>query len=428
MTQAPFARTSLLVLGISTLVSGCGWHHHAAAPELEPEPAPVVFAASTPRTGPQTGIRLFGAIPGTVHGFAPDSGQNLRRVSFAAEGADSDPAIAPDGTLLYFSSTAHRSNPDIYVKSIDGRTMTQLTNDPASDIMPAVSPDGRRIAFASDRSGSWDIYVMNATGGAPVQLTSDSEHELHPTWSPDGRTIAYSRLSDASGRWEIWTSDAVQSGVQRYLTPGLFPDWHPKENRIVFQRSRERGDRYFSVWTLDHQRGEAVNLTEVASSPSAALINPEWSSDGMYIAFAAVSNPVDAAEDSAPAFAEIWVVNANGTGLANVSGSEFANLSPTWGPGDSIYFASNRGGTNNIWAINPAPAILASDAGAAPSVRGSNASAMAPLEPAPMGSAPESHPMTEAMMDRGAAGATSAPVQTEPDARPDLANVPIDDR
>ena len=57
------------------------------------------------------------------------------------------------------------------MKTVESRVVTQITNDPANDLMPRFSPDGSRIAFASDRSGNWDIYVMPATGGKPIQVT-----------------------------------------------------------------------------------------------------------------------------------------------------------------------------------------------------------------------------------------------------------------
>lgn len=371
----------------------------------------------TNEPGTLASMSLFGVIPGGAATDRPDTAENLRQISFAAEGADTDPSIDHQTGRIYFASTAHRTNPDLYFKSPDGRAVTQLTNHPASDIMPAVSPDGKRLAFASDRSGSWDLYVMSTAGGQAVQITSDSTHELHPTWSPDGRSIAYCKLGEVSGRWEIWITDAEQSGVQRFLTVGLFPDWHPASNRIVFQRSRDRGDRLFSIWTLDYHRGEATNLTEIASSPEAALINPKWSPDGEYVAFSSVPNPSSEeiiASNQKPRNADIWIMNVRGGGLANLTGGRFANLMPAWGPGNSVFFVSNRGGTDNIWSANSETAMIAAG--------------FVPAEPV-RAEGDLSHPMADPHPSRAAArpGATPAPAQTEPDAPPEMANVPIDD-
>jgi Tol biopolymer transport system component len=283
--------------------------------------------------------------------------ENASRVSFASEGADFDPAVSADGSKVYFASTRHSQAANIYVQTIGGTAVTQLTNGPGHDVMPAISPDGQRIAFASERNGSWDIFLMSANGGQAVQVSFDPGHELHPTWSPDGTKIAYCRLSEGSDRWEIWIRDLNSPAKATYLTHGLFPEWHPTENRILFQRPRERGSRYFSVWTIDYRNGEALNPTEIASSATAAIINPTWSTDGKYIAFATVVDPPAGSGASGPKSADIWFARADGSGKTNLTRGHAINLMPTWGPDGTIYFISDRAGQDNIWSIRPEQAI-----------------------------------------------------------------------
>ncbi|MBL8745329.1 MAG: PD40 domain-containing protein, partial [Phycisphaerae bacterium] len=237
---------------------------------------------------------------------------------------------------------------------------------------------------------------------------------------------------------EIWITDAEQAGVQKFLTLGLFPDWHPSSNRILFQRSRDRGDRLFSVWTLDYTRGEATNLTEIATSPTQALINPKWSPDGEYVAFAGVSNPGFSMLDAPPESADIWIMNVKGGGLSNLTGGRFTNLMPAWGPNHSIYFVSNRGGQDNLWSVNPETAMAAAlnrggrpviGAAANHPMQGENATT--PNHPSPShAAAPAQNKMIKASPPRAAAAtsATSAPAQMEPDPAPEMANVPIDDQ
>lgn len=327
----------------------------AERPSGTPIEAPSPWSA-TPGAG------IFGEIGDshmgpTSFGLQHSGAENLAQMSFATEGADFDPDVSPDGTFITFASTQHGATADIYRKGVNGHTITQLTNDPANDVMPAISPDGARIAFASDRGGTWDIYIMNADGGQAMQLTNDPAPQLHPTWSPDGRRIAFCRLGETSGRWELWVTEVANPAVRHFIGYGLLPDWSPDGNKITFQRSRQRGDRFFSVWTIDYDNGEGRNPTEIVSSPVAACVNPTFSRDGSKIAFAVVPNPE--AHGASPQIADLWITNVDGTGRANLTGGLFTNLMPAWGPDGRIFFISDRSGTENIWSLRPDRAILA---------------------------------------------------------------------
>jgi TolB protein len=335
-------------------------------------PSPVVPASyadagadrgmSTYGNRPYFGI--YGDMPNSVSrgdrpATLPDATENIRQITFTGEGLDFDPVVSPNGRDVVFASTRHRPTADIYLKTTDGTSVTQLTSDPAHDVMPSVSPDGRRIAFASNRNGSWDIYVMNIEGGQAVQVTSDTAHELHPTWAPDGRTLAFCRLGEVSDRWEIWTVDLDRPSRLKFLTLGLFPEWQPDGNKILFQRSRDRGDRFFSVWTVDILDGEAIAPTEIAQSNVAAIINPSWSADGSFVAFATVFDPPAPNSTRKPEFADIWIQSLDGASRSNLTGGWFVNVMPTWGPNNTIFFVSDRSGVDNIWSIGPEQAIRA---------------------------------------------------------------------
>lgn len=297
--------------------------------------------------------------PAVVPNTSFDGTENLRQITFSTEGRTFDPVLSPDGSHVYFASTRHSPTADIYVKQIGSTAVVKLSSSPAHDVMPAVSPDNQRVAFASNRNGSYDIYITNADGGGQAaQVTFDPAHELHPSWSPDGQHIAYCRLGVASDRWEIWIADATNPGKQTFLTHGLFPTWHPTENRILFQRSRNRGDRYFAVWTIDYVDGEAIRPTEIASSSIAAVINPSWSRDGAYIAFSTIVNPGEVIAGEAEV-ADLWICKADGTQRANLTGGFSANLMPDFAPDGTLYFVSDRAGVDNIWSVRPMRAIQA---------------------------------------------------------------------
>lgn len=331
------------------------------------------------RSSSMGALNLYGQLPattmkpasasanqgGTVSGPL-DGPDNLRRVSFASEGDDFDPAASPDGQWIVYASTQHRATSDLYLKRIDGNTVTQLTNDPADDAMPVFSPDGRKLAFASNRSGNWDIYLMDAAGGQAVQLTSDATHDLHPSFSPDGRKLVYCSFGGQSGQWELVVIDVENPAIKHYIGHGLMPSWSPVDNRIVFQRARGRGTRWFSVWTIEYVNGEGQRPTEIAASSNAACITPEWAPDGKHIVFSTVINPggmpaspsVPGASGPAqpldrPTQADLWIIGADGNNRFRLTNGQFANLQPVWAPSGAILFVSNRAkdGVENIWSM-----------------------------------------------------------------------------
>lgn len=321
----------------------------------------IRFAAS-PAAGSTIRLGLYGQLPSAQQDgdHSIEGADNLHRLTFTTEGEDFDPAIDPTGTLLVYASTQHRASADLYVKHINGSSVTQLTDDSAHDVMPVFSPDGKRIAFASDRSGNWDIYMMDVNGGQPVQLTDDPAHDLHPSFSPDGSKLVYSSHTTQSGQWELVVIEIDSPSTKRYIGHGLFPEWSPTDNRIVFQRPRERGTRWFSVWMIDLINGEGVRPTEIAASANAAAVTPTWSPDGKFIAFSTIVNP-DTSQLETPPQADIWIMGADGSGRANLTRSQYANLQPVWSRDGSIVMVTNRGEQNieNIWSIRPDRAMRA---------------------------------------------------------------------
>jgi tricorn protease len=106
------------------------------------------------------------------------------------------PAISPDGKEIVFSYKG-----DLYKVSSQGGSATPLTLHEAHDFMPVWSPDGKQIAFASDRFGNFDVFIMPATGGTAQRLTYHSVNDLPWDFSPDGKQVIYS-----SGRNDLNTS------------------------------------------------------------------------------------------------------------------------------------------------------------------------------------------------------------------------------
>ncbi len=288
--------------------------------------------------------------------------QDLKRHTFTDVGVDAQLDVSRDGTMLAYSSTGLSQNHCIFVKKLEGLAASQKTPSSSSAMYPRLSPDGRFIAFASNRNGNWDIWIVDAErNGAACQVTDGNEDEIQPAWSPDGKKIAYSARNRV-GDWELRVADP-STGVQSTLGPGMFPAWspvadakHPCFNKIVFQRPRQRGDNWFGIWMVDANGG---GLLEVHASASYAAINPSWSPDGAMIAFATVyCSPAAKFEQRRFDGDDIWVIRSDGTGLAQLTSEPSAEWYPCWSADGRIYFIARREGAQNIWSATPLQSLL----------------------------------------------------------------------
>ncbi len=162
-------------------------------------------------TGPAGASRSGIAFESGEHGFfdvhvMDADGSNPTNLTNNNSTTDIDPAWSPDGSKIAFSR-----NTEIYVMDADGGNPTNLTNFMANDTDPAWSPDGSKIVFETNRAGDTEIYVMDADGSNQTSLTANSG-STSPAWSPDGTKIAfYSVRRDNNG--EIYVMDADGSNV-----------------------------------------------------------------------------------------------------------------------------------------------------------------------------------------------------------------------
>lgn len=133
---------------------------------------------------------------------------------------DFDPQFSPDGRRLAFASRRSGEAVEIWTASADGSSPHQLTHGPgARQSTPAWSPDGRRIAFGVvGENGHWDVWLMESDGGSPRQVTADPGDEQMPAWSRDGRWIYFS--SDRGGRLDIWRAAAAGGPIERVTNSG----------------------------------------------------------------------------------------------------------------------------------------------------------------------------------------------------------------
>ena len=326
----------------SRMVSGYVLKGHPDRPATGSLPAPGKAAAGGfplvfTRTGPLgyagahqpvLGASVF--LIDAAGGAATEAGQ-----IFAVKGNCWSPRLSPDGARVVFSSYVNGKG-QIYVVNSDATVETgppsgQQMNKPYFETSkmhargytafvfksagvnishndycehsPVWSPDGRRIAFVSDRDGDWEIYVMNADGSGQKRLTNSPGIERNPSWSPDGKHIAYE--SNRAGDFDIYLVGSGSVGLSQHL-PGekqlaaggerllvsrsgddLEPVWSPDGARIAFVGNHYGYNRDIMLvdprsGALDYPRG--LLATIAGWWPYTNVQSISWSPDGRYIA------------------------------------------------------------------------------------------------------------------------------------------------
>lgn len=189
------------------------------------------------------------------------------------------PSLSQDTSFVVFENVCDN---EIYMIEVGESEPVRITNNRVQDTQPALSPDGARIAFVSDRDadGDYEIFVMNVDGSAVSQLTNNTARDEQPAWAPDGERIAFISNRDGANS-EIYVMTVDGSGQTR-LTDNIAidesPDWSPFGNRIVYA-SNEDGD--FEIFTIDPDGANPTQLTKNSQRDLA----PSWSPRGFQIVY-----------------------------------------------------------------------------------------------------------------------------------------------
>jgi Tol biopolymer transport system component/pimeloyl-ACP methyl ester carboxylesterase len=224
-------------------------------------------------------------------------------------------ASAPDGGLIAFVSNRD-GNEEIYVMNADGSGLTDVSNSSDDDLSPAWSPNGARIAYLSytpePPSVYGDILVVNPDGTGRSRLTDTLSVGCCMAWSPDASKIAY--VSHENGDSEIYVMNADGADKIRLTdnaAADLRPLWSPDGTKIAFQSIPPAGQG--DIWVVDADGTGLINVTNHPAAESRFL----WSADGSRIFF--VSEDRSAPEAYAFLNTEIYAVNVDGTGIANLT-------------------------------------------------------------------------------------------------------------
>jgi Tol biopolymer transport system component len=171
-------------------------------------------------------------------------GSNVRRLTFTTgqlgSGHSSMPTWSPDGRSIAFSSDRQLDDAaneamgenDVFLMNPDGSGIRRLTRDPAADGQPDFSPGGERIAFVSTRDGNPEIYSIGVAGNEEQRLTVWDGWDEFPDWHPDGSMILFE--SEGRDRFDgLFLMDA-DGGNVRHIINGHRGRWSPDGNKIAF--------------------------------------------------------------------------------------------------------------------------------------------------------------------------------------------------
>jgi Tol biopolymer transport system component len=295
-------------------------------------------------------------------GAKPDA--RAATLAAAPEKFGAVPATTPiiGATRLVFTSDRD-GNAEIYTQPGDNTQQVNLTNNPATDACPVISPDGTKIAFTSNRGGHSNIYVMNVDGTnvqAVLQLggKSSDTRVYDPAWSPDGTKLVY--VTSFMGESSFLTvANADGSGSPQFIGGGsdvADPEWSPDGTRIAYVGREaffnlEEGIRFY-LFVIN---ADGSGRTRVATDPLTfesfsyppGASGPSWSPDGTRLAFAS----------NRDGNAEIYTVSATGGAVTRLTNNAAADTLPSWF-GHGIAFTSTRNGSRDVYVMYPGGPLI----------------------------------------------------------------------
>ncbi len=270
------------------------------------------------------------------------------------------PVWSPDGSrLAYVMDTGGKAQIGVVLVHADnspGQTAVLTTDAQTSDnTNPVWSPDGREIAFQSTRTGNPQIYVMPSVGGAAHSFPNQPPWATWPAWSPDGKTIVFSGGVDQT-QAQLYSVPVDASHMPAPITnvdrPAVDAVWMPDGSSLLFMLTTVSGRH-----TIAAIRPDGSGMHELTTEPSSTGTptpvgrpttcdpedqSPRPSPDGKWVTFFSVRACNE----------DVFVMDATGAGLTNVTQNPAGDITPSWAPdGSRLVFASNRDGAYRLYVV-----------------------------------------------------------------------------
>jgi len=246
-------------------------------------------------------------------------------------------------TKIYFVSSRTGSK-EIWAMDYDGQNQHAITHLGSISLSPRISPDNTRLAFASLGREGWSIRMfsleLNRLVAFPAGVAGGSN--LSPAWSADGSKIAFS--SSRTGDPEIWAADAGGGNLRRLTTfrgPDVSPTWNPRTNAQLAWVSGRTG--LPQIYTMDLDGGNIQRITD-----GGYAVSPSWSPNGQLLAFSwnRKYGPGD------PGGVDIHVIDIASKNYLQLTHESGSNDFPSWAPdGRHLVFERAIGGHTEIWTM-----------------------------------------------------------------------------
>lgn len=221
--------------------------------------------------------------------IAPDRSRSVGEAGALTAGSQiiEGVAVSPDGRWLAFDSDrAGDGRQHLYRMRLPGGPPEQLTADSADDFLPAYSPDGRELAFHRIESGVRDIFVMPADGGPPVRVTTNPDDDRQPRWTPDGKSLVYECTVAGGPQICLVTRGPAGWGPPKRLSRdgARFPSPSPDGRWIAYRSASRLGPlRTGPVVVMPSAGGEPREVAEAAGAAGVEM--PLWTADGRSLVY-----------------------------------------------------------------------------------------------------------------------------------------------